>query len=89
MDIDRTGDEVFTNTTSVVRAVMEMVNMVHAVKSDQYVNLVRVSMQLGSCFQSTYRSSACPMLMPTSQAFSSTDVQDSKTWDCYNSFCAC
>ena len=43
MDIDRTGDEVFSNTTSVVKAVMEMVNMVHAVKSDQYVNLVRVS----------------------------------------------
>ncbi|XP_072026060.1 focal adhesion kinase 1-like isoform X2 [Amphiura filiformis] len=41
MDIDRTGDEVFTNTTNVVKAVMEMVNMVHAVKSDQYVNLVR------------------------------------------------
>ena len=43
MDIDRTGDEVFSNTTNVVKAVMEMVNMVHAVKSDQYVNLVRVS----------------------------------------------
>ena len=43
LDIDRTGDQVFSNTTNVVRAVMEMVNMVHAVKSDQYVNLVRVS----------------------------------------------
>ncbi|XP_038056830.1 focal adhesion kinase 1-like isoform X2 [Patiria miniata] len=41
MDLDRTNDEVFENTTQVVRAVMEMVNMVHAVRSDQYVNLVK------------------------------------------------
>ncbi len=42
MDLDRTNDEVFENTTQVVRAVMEMVNMVHAVRSEQYVNLVKV-----------------------------------------------
>ncbi|XP_072170452.1 focal adhesion kinase 1-like isoform X2 [Diadema setosum] len=41
LDMDRTNDYVFEHTTQVVRAVMEMVNMVHAVKSDQYVNLVR------------------------------------------------
>ncbi|XP_030838873.1 focal adhesion kinase 1 isoform X3 [Strongylocentrotus purpuratus] len=41
LDMDRTDDYVFENTTQVVRAVMEMVNLVHAVKSDQYVNLVR------------------------------------------------
>ncbi|XP_071808056.1 focal adhesion kinase 1-like isoform X2 [Asterias amurensis] len=41
MDLDRTNDEVFENTTQVVRAVMEMVNMVHAVRSEQYVNLVK------------------------------------------------
>ncbi|XP_041484062.1 focal adhesion kinase 1-like isoform X3 [Lytechinus variegatus] len=41
LDMDRTDDYVFENTTQVVRSVMEMVNLVHAVKSDQYVNLVR------------------------------------------------
>ena len=45
MDLDRTNDEVFENTTQVVRAVMEMVNMVHAVRSEQYVNLVKVGTQ--------------------------------------------
>ncbi|XP_071953746.1 focal adhesion kinase 1-like isoform X3 [Antedon mediterranea] len=41
LDLDRTNDLVFENTTNVVKAVMNMANMVHCVKSEQYVDLVK------------------------------------------------
>lgn len=44
MERDRSGDRVYENTMEVVRTVMSMVNDIHTVKSDQYVNLVKVSL---------------------------------------------
>ncbi|XP_078674939.1 focal adhesion kinase 1-like isoform X14 [Branchiostoma floridae x Branchiostoma belcheri] len=41
MDLDRTNDHVFDNTTGVVRAVMEMSNKLQYAKADQYVVLVK------------------------------------------------
>eukprot|EP00058_Branchiostoma_floridae_P024145 XP_002609635.1 hypothetical protein BRAFLDRAFT_59296 [Branchiostoma floridae] len=41
MDLDRTNDHVFDNTTGVVRAVMEMSNKLQYAKADQYVILVK------------------------------------------------
>ncbi|CAH1253590.1 PTK2 [Branchiostoma lanceolatum] len=41
MDLDRTNDHVFDNTTGVVRAVMEMSNKLQYAKADQYVMLVK------------------------------------------------
>ncbi|XP_033122911.1 focal adhesion kinase 1-like isoform X5 [Anneissia japonica] len=41
LDLDRTNDHVFENTTNVVKAVMDMANMVHCVKAEQYVDLVK------------------------------------------------
>ncbi|XP_071837468.1 focal adhesion kinase 1-like isoform X4 [Apostichopus japonicus] len=41
MERDRSGDRVYENTMEVVRTVMSMVNDIHTVKSDQYVNLVK------------------------------------------------
>lgn len=41
MERDRSGDRVYENTMEVVRTVMSMVNDIHTVKSDQYINLVK------------------------------------------------
>lgn len=43
MERDRSGDRVYEFTMEVVRNIMGMVNDIHTVKSDQYVNLVKVS----------------------------------------------
>lgn len=40
--LDRTNDPVYENTTSVVRSVMTLTKEVHSVKSDDYVDLVKV-----------------------------------------------
>ncbi|XP_077991126.1 focal adhesion kinase 1-like isoform X2 [Glandiceps talaboti] len=41
MDIDRTNDVVFDNTTGVVKAVMEMSNSIQVTRSSDYINLVK------------------------------------------------
>ncbi|XP_070556782.1 focal adhesion kinase 1-like isoform X4 [Ptychodera flava] len=41
MDVDRTNDTVFENTTGVVKAVMDMSNSIQVTRSFDYVNLVK------------------------------------------------
>ena len=42
VDIDRKNDNVYSSTTAVVRAVMDMTRGVQQAKADQYIELVKV-----------------------------------------------
>ena len=47
MTVDRSDDRVYTSTTSVVRAVMDMTRAVHQATPDQYIDMVkRIGVQL-------------------------------------------
>ena len=45
VELDRTNDHVYSATTNVVRAVMEMTRGVQQAKADQYVTLVKVGLK--------------------------------------------
>ena len=46
-DLDRGDDPVYDNTTSVVRAVMEMTKGVQQARAEEYLELVKVRYNLG------------------------------------------
>lgn len=65
MERDRSGDRVYEFTMEVVRNIMGMVNDIHTVKSDQYVNLVKnVGLALKNLLSSV--DDQCALLPPES-----------------------